>query len=106
MNNSANTANAARNTALFHIGRRPSRTPEKMKPGKLAAKRRGGGAACCVAFVAIDAEATGLFDTATFSVCAAAPENVCGPVSGDPFDSEDIVSVEGGAFLRLAGTAR
>src|SRR4030095_14537364 len=34
-NRTANIANAAIKTALFHIGRRPSRTPEKTKPGRV-----------------------------------------------------------------------
>jgi len=38
MNNNANTGKAAISTALFHIGRRPSRIPEKMKAGTVARK--------------------------------------------------------------------
>src|SRR5712691_2698385 len=41
MNNVTNRANAATNTALFHIGNSPSRTPEKMKPGNVARRLSG-----------------------------------------------------------------
>ena len=38
MNNTANTAAAPIKTALFHIGNRPSRTPEKMNAWQSIAK--------------------------------------------------------------------
>ena len=41
MNNSPRMAAAAMNTALFHIGNRPSKTPEKMKRGQSSNKSFG-----------------------------------------------------------------
>ena len=37
-NKTANIANAAINTALFHMGKRPSKKPEKINPGIAARK--------------------------------------------------------------------
>src|SRR5439155_19931558 len=52
MNHTPNTAAAPIKTALFHIGSSPSRTPEKMKPGKVWRKRSIGATTSCFGSVA------------------------------------------------------
>ena len=56
MNNNPRIAAAAINTALFHIGNKPRRTPEKMNGGKVAIKGSAVIAVSSVDCVATDTE--------------------------------------------------
>src|SRR6266550_8825236 len=103
MNNNPRIAAAAINTALFHIGSKLRRAPEKMNGRKVAIK---GSAVIVVS--SVDCEAT---DTEGISTCDSRTsplglaETARGAVSGNPFGMAVIVSVAR-ASARLAATAR
>ena len=105
MNNNPRIAAAAINTALFHIGTKPRRTPEKMNPGSVA--RRGSKAttfSCFASALRLTASlatsfsygdaAVSLCDSGTASRSEVSSDTVFVAVSGTTFRSAVIASLE------------
>ena len=96
-----NTASSAAevNTALFHIGSKPRRTPEKMKPGSVAANRFRGNdmlpafAPFCHRRPTAEASVS-LCDSGTASRSEGSSDTVFVAVSGTAFRSAVIASLE------------
>src|SRR5258705_10240765 len=104
MNKNPRIAAAAINTALFHIGSKLRRAPEKMNGRKVAIK---GSAVTVVSFgdcMATDTEGISTCDSRTSPLGLA--EAARGAVSGNPFARGVIVSAAARASARLAATAR
>src|ERR1044071_3719173 len=94
MNNTPRTAAAAINTALFHIGSRPRRTPEKMKPGTVAPKRSDVTIGCSCVSVYAAGEDAALCDTAIVSVAGTAAAVGSNPVLDNTSGWTDGASAE------------
>src|SRR5207249_8844799 len=105
MNKSPNTAAAPIYTALFHIGRRPSRTPEKMNPGKVLRKRSTGTTTSCFSSVATEAEVISLLGSEMFSGRVASSETISGAISGDGFGCATTASGKGGVLANFGSVA-
>src|SRR5438132_2750081 len=105
MNKNPSTAAAAINTALFHIGSRPSRTPEKMNPGKVLRKRSTGRTTSCFSSVATEAEVISLLGSEMFSGRVASSETISGAISGDGFGCATTASGEGGVLANFGSVA-
>src|SRR5262245_42431906 len=99
MNKSPRIVAAPINTALFHIGNRPSRTPEKTKPGRVAPNLPDKGAACCSASVTAGNDATSVMEVETLSVPLGFSETVAPAVSGNVVTCGGNVSVEEWAWI-------
>src|SRR6185312_11815644 len=104
MNSNPRIAAAAIYTALFHIGSKPRRTPEKMNGRKVAIKGSAVIAASFVDCMATDTEGISICDSRTSPLGLG--ETARGAVSGNPFDWAVIVSIAARASARLAATAR
>src|SRR5256886_16165853 len=104
MNNNPRIAAAAINTALFHIGSKLRRAPEKMNGRRVVIK----GSAVIVVFsvdcLAADTEGISTWDSRTSPLGLG--ETARGAVSGNPFGWAVIVLVAARASARLAAAAR
>ena len=96
MNSTPKTAAAPMNTALFHIGKMPSRTPEKMKPVNILRKRSAGTTGSSSGSVATDTTA-GITGSGSegLSVGATSLEGVSATISEEGFVCAAIGSGEG-----------
>src|SRR5213080_556179 len=104
MNNNPRIAAAAINTALFHIGSKLRRAPEKMYGRQVAIKGSAVIVVSSVDCTAPDSEGISTCGSRTSPLGLA--ETARGAVSGNPFGWAVIVSVAARAFARLAATAR
>ena len=99
-------AAAARKTALFHIGNRPSKTPEKMKAGKVVTKDSVLGAVSFPGSVVSEAMGGLVWYSGSSSSCPVLPEAEAGPVSEGVFGGAVIVFITARVSARLAAAAR
>src|SRR5205807_7038305 len=106
MNHTPNTAAAPIYTALFHIGSRPSSTPEKMKPGNVSRKRSAGTTTSSFGCVASKAEVVSPLGSKTFSGRVASSEPVFPAISEDGFGCAATGSGEDGVLVRFGGRMR
>src|SRR5215831_14310448 len=106
MNKRPRIVAAAINTALFHIGNKPSRTPEKTKPGRVAPNLSDKAAGCCCASVSAGNDATFVIDVEIRSFPLAFSETVVGAVSGNAVTSGGNVSLEECAWICFGRTVR
>ena len=104
MNNNPRIAAAAINTALFHIGSKPRRAPEKMNGRRAVVKGSAVILVSSVDCMGTDTEGISICDSRTSPLGLA--EAARGAVSGNSFGWAVIVSVAARASARLATTAR
>src|SRR6266481_101471 len=94
MNNSHRIAAAAMNTALFHMGSKPNRTPEKMNGDKVTTKRSVITTVSCLGSVTTDTEGISVCGSRMSSGRLGFPELEIEAVSDNPFSRAFIMSVE------------
>src|ERR1700749_1442509 len=94
MNNNPRMAAAAINTALFHIGSKPRRAPEKMNGRKVAIKGSAAIAGASVDRMATDTEDISACGSRTTSGSVGLPITEVLMLPGDPFAGGMVVLVE------------
>src|SRR5712691_4352104 len=104
MNNNPRIAAAAINTALFHIGSKLRRAPEKMNGRRVVTKGSAVIVVSSVDCMATDTEGISTWDSRTSPLGLA--DAARGAVSGNPFGWAVIVSIAARGSARLAATAR